>query len=52
MGGKYSGDENKNLQSAMIQANAKCINNGKKLNETIGALNNILDVVVSEEIRS
>ena len=34
----------------MIQANAKCINNGKKLNETIGVLNNILKVVVSEEI--
>ena len=34
----------------MIQANAKCINNGKKLNETIGALNNILNVAVSEEI--
>ena len=33
----------------MIQANAKCINNGKKLNETIRALNNILNVVVSEE---
>jgi hypothetical protein len=50
VGRQYPCDENKNLQSAMIQANAKCINNGKKLNETIGALNNILNVVVSEEI--
>ena len=34
----------------MIQPDAKCINNGKKLNEAISALNSILDVAVSEEI--
>ena len=34
----------------MIQPDAKCINNGKKLNETIKGLNSILNNVVSEEI--
>ena len=34
----------------MIQPDAKCINNGKKLNETIDALNSILNAAVSEEI--
>jgi len=34
----------------MIQPDAKCVNNGKKLNETIKGLNSILNNVVSEEI--
>jgi hypothetical protein len=50
LGWQHPSDENKNLQSSMIQPDAKCINNGKKLNEAIGALNDILNVAVSEEI--
>lgn len=50
MGGKYTCDANQNLQSAMIDPNAKCVVNGEKVNEVIYALNPLLkmDIIVGD----
>jgi len=47
VGWQYSRNDNQNLQSTMIEPNAKCVVNGSKLNEAIDALNALLNIDIT-----